>query len=365
LEDAPLLAVLLHWMEPLQWRAWGKEQISMKAIVQDKYGSPDDVLELKDIDKPVVKDGEVLVRAHAASVHPDVWHVVRGLPYVLRIMGSGLFKPKNSVPGTDVAGHVESVGTNVTHFQAGDEVFGESVRGYQWRNGGAFAEYVSVPEDQLALKPANITFEQAAAVPTSGLIALHNLPNEGRLLSGKSVLINGAGGGVGAFAVQLAKAYGANVTGVDNTKKLEMVRSLGADRVIDYTVEDFTQGGERYDLIFDVPGNHPFSDCRRALAPGGTYVLIGHDHYGAAGGRWLGSLPRFLKLIAMSPFVSQLPDLSLSMPNKKDSLAVLKEFIQAGKITPVIDRTYSLSEVPQAIRYLEEGNAQGKVVITL
>ncbi len=336
----------------------------MKAIVQDKYGSLD-VLELREIDKPVVKDDEVLVRVHAASVHPDVWHVVRGLPYVLRIMGAGLLKPKNSVPGTDVAGHVESVGKNVTQFQPGDEVFGESVRGHQWHNGGAYAEYVSVPEDALALKPDNITFEQAAAVPTSGFIALQNLPNEGRLQPGQSVLINGAGGGVGAFAVQLAKAYGANVTGVDSTRKLDMVRSLGADRVIDYTQEDFTQSGVRYDLILDIPGNHPFSDCRRALTPEGTYVLIGHDHYGDAGGRWLGSLPYFIKLVVLSPFVSQLPDLSFSMPSKKDSMAVLKEFIEAGKITPVIDRTYPLSEVPEAIRYLEEGHAQGKVVITV
>ena len=337
----------------------------MKAIVHHKYGSPDDVLELKDIDKPVVGDDEVLVQVHAASVHPDVWHVVRGLPYVLRLMGAGLLKPKNSVPGTDVAGHVEAVGKNVTRFQPGDEVFGESVRGYQWHNGGAYAEYVSVPEDALALKPGNVTFEQAAAVPTSGIIALHNLLNEGRLQPGQSVLINGAGGGVGVLAVQLAKAYGANVTGVDNAKKLDMVRSLGADRVIDYTREDFTQRGECYDLIFDIPGNHPFSDCRRALTPEGTYVLIGHDHFGESGHHWMGSLPRFLKLAVLSPFVSQLPDLRFSMPSKKDSMAVLKEFLEAGKITPVIDRTYPLSEVPEAIRYLEEGHARGKVVITV
>jgi D-arabinose 1-dehydrogenase-like Zn-dependent alcohol dehydrogenase len=209
----------------------------MKAIVQEKYGSPEDVLELKEIDKPVVKDDEVLLRVHAASVHPDVWHVVRGRPYVLRIMGAGLLKPKNGVPGTDVAGHVESVGKNVAHFRAGDEVFGESVRGHQWHNGGAYAEYASIPEDQLALKPANVTFEQAAAAPTSGLIALQILPNGERPQPGHSVLVNGAGGGVGAFAVQIAKAYGANVTGVDNPEKLEMVRSLGADQVVDYTRE--------------------------------------------------------------------------------------------------------------------------------
>jgi NADPH:quinone reductase-like Zn-dependent oxidoreductase len=337
----------------------------MKAIVQDKYGSPDDVLSLREIDRPVVEDDEVLVRVHVASVHPDVWHVVRGLPYVLRIMGAGLLKPKNSVPGTDVAGHVEAVGKNVTQFQAGDEVFSESVRGLQWRNGGAYAEYVSVLEDQLALKPANITFEQAAAVPTSGLIALQNLPNEGRLQPGQSVLINGAGGGVGTIAVQLAKAYGANVTGVDNTKKLDMVRSLGADHVIDYTQEDFTQSGERYDLIFDIPGNHPFSACRRVLTPDGKYVLIGHDRFGQGAGRWFGSIPRVLKLVALSPFVSQMPTPNFSMPDKKNQMVILKELLEAGKITPVIDRTYSLGEVPEAIRYLQEGRAQGKVVITV
>jgi NADPH:quinone reductase-like Zn-dependent oxidoreductase len=321
----------------------------MKAIVQDRYGSPD-VLELRDIDKPVVKDEEVLVRVHAASVHPDVWHVLRGLPYVLRIMGAGLLKPRNRVPGTDVAGRVASFGRKVTRFQPGDEVFGESVKGHQWHNGGAYAEYVSVPEDALALKPANITFEQAAAVPTSGLIALQGLRNQGRLQPGQRVLINGAGGGVGTFAVQLAKAYGADVTGVDSAEKLDMIRSIGADRVIDYTKEDFTRGRERYDLILDVPGNHSFSDCRRALNPEGTYVLIDHDHYGAKGRRYLGGLPRGLRHIAMSPFVSQLPRSGFSMRPKKESMAVLREFLEAGKLTPVIDRTYPLSEVPEAIR---------------
>jgi NADPH:quinone reductase-like Zn-dependent oxidoreductase len=337
----------------------------MNAIVQEKYGSPVDVLDLREIDKPVVKDDEVLVRVHAASVHPDVWHVVRGLPYVLRLMGAGLLKPKISVPGTDVAGHVETVGKSVTHFQAGDEVFGETTKGYQWTNGGAYAEYVSVREDSLALKPANLTFEQAAAVPTSGLIALQNLPNERRPQPGQSVLVNGAGGGVGALAVQIAKAYGAEVTGVDNTKKLEMVRSLGADRVIDYTQEDFTQGDERYDLIFDIPGNHPFSACRRVLTPDGKYVLIGHDRFGQGVGRWFGSVPRLLKLVALSPFVSQIPTPNFSTLDRKNQMVILKELLEAGKITPVIDRTYPLSKVPEAIRYLEEGHVQGKVVITV
>ncbi|MEU0487097.1 NAD(P)-dependent alcohol dehydrogenase [Streptosporangium sp. NPDC006013] len=335
----------------------------MKAVVQDAYGSPE-VLELREIDKPVVKEDEVLVRVRAASVHPDVWHVVSGRPYVLRLMGAGLLRPRNRVPGTDMAGSVESVGKNVTRFQPGDEVFGETIHGNQWRNGGAFAEYVSVSQDALASKPGNVTFEQAAAVPTSGLIALQNLP-EGRLRPGQSVLINGAGGGVGSFAVQLAKAYGATVTGVDDKAKLDMVRSLGADRVIDHTREDFTRSGERYDLIFDIPGNHSFSDCRHALMPEGTYLLIGHDRFGDVGGRWLGSLPHFFKLMALSVFRRQLPKPNSSMPSRKDSMAVLAGLLETGQLTPVIDRTYPLGEVPEAIRRLTGGRAQGKIVITV
>ncbi len=335
----------------------------MKAIVQYKYGPPDDVLQLGEIDKPVIGDDEVLVRVRAASVHPDVWHVVTGRPYVLRLMGAGVLKPKNPVPGTDVAGLVESVGKDVTRLRPGDEVFGDTSTKLQWRNGGAFAEYASVPQDALALKPNSITFEQAAAVPTSGFIALANLPNEGQIQPGESVLINGAGGGVGSIAVQLAKAYGARVTGVDSTEKMEMVRSLGADHVIDYTRKDFTQSGERYDLIFDVASNLSLRACKRALTPKGVYVLIGHDHFGDAGGRIFGSLPRMLKLIALSPFVRQLPRLSFSMLGKKDVMALLKELLEAGKLTPVIDRTYPLKEVPEAMRYLQGGRARGKIII--
>jgi NADPH:quinone reductase-like Zn-dependent oxidoreductase len=336
----------------------------MKAIVQHAYGPPDHVLKLQDIEKPVPKDHEVLVRVHAASVHPDVWHVVTGVPHVLRIMGAGLLKPKIKVPGTDVAGHVEAVGKNVTRFQPGDEVFGESVRGIQWHNGGAYAEYVAVREKALALKPANLTFEQAAAVPTSGSIAIQGIHGQGRVRPGHRVLINGAGGAVGAFAVQLAKAAGADVTGVDSAGKLDMVRSLGADRVIDYTKEDFTRRGERYDLILDVPGTHPVSDIRRALTPTGTYVLIGHDRFGASGRRWIGGIGQFLKLVVLSPFVSQrmAPRESKEI---KDRLGFLKELVEAGKLTPVIDRTFPLSEVPEAIRYLAEGHARGRVVITM
>ena len=331
--------------------------------MQDSYGSAD-LLQVRDVDTPVVGDDEVLVRVRAASVHPDVWHVVSGRPYVLRLMGSGLRRPKYHVPGTDVAGQVEAVGRYVTRFQPGDEVFGETVTGYQWHNGGAYAEYVSVPQDALALKPGNITFEQAAAVPTSGLIALHNL-RQGRLQPGQRVLVNGAGGGVGAFAVQLAKAQGATVTGVDATGKLDMIRSLGADHVIDYTQEDFTRGDQRYHLIFDVPGNHPFRECRRALTPDGSYVLIGHDGFGDAAGRWLGSLPRVLGLVAMSPFIRQLPAINFKLPPKKDSMAVLNGYLEAGDLTPIIAKTFSLDEVPDALQYLQSGQAQGKIVIKM
>jgi len=336
----------------------------VKAIIQDGYGSID-VLSLQEIDKPVVGDEDVLVRVRAASVHPDVWHVMRGRPYALRLMGAGLLRPKNRVPGTDMAGEVEAVGKNVTQFQPGDEVFGETLSGFQWTNGGTFAEYVSVKQDHLALKPGNVTFEQAAAVPTSGLIALHNLRDAGKVQPGQKVLINGAGGGVGAIALQLAKAYGAVVTGVDDTKKLDMVRALGADHVIDYTQEDFTQRSERYDLIFDVPGNHSFSVCRRALAPGGMYVLIGHEHFGQSGHRVWGLLPYFFKLMVLSLFVRQLPKANFSLPSKKESMAILKGFLEKGKLTPIIDRTYPLREVPEAMRYLQEGRPRGKIVITV
>jgi NADPH:quinone reductase-like Zn-dependent oxidoreductase len=335
----------------------------MKAIVQDRYGSAD-VLELREIDRPNVKDDEVLVRVRAASVHPDVWHVMKGVPYVLRIMGAGVRMPKSRVPGTDLAGHVESVGRNVTRFRQGDEVFGQSLAANLWRNGGAFAEYATAPEARLEWKPANLTFEQAAAVPTSGAIAVQGVRDEGRLQPGQRVLINGAGGAVGTFAVQLAKAYGADVTGVDAGGKLDMLRSIGADRVLDYMQEDFTRSGERYDVVLDIAGNHPWPAIRRALTSEGTYVLIGHDQFGRSGHRWFGSLGRFFKLMVISPFVSHLhPFRGAKDPG--DRLVVLKEFIEAGRITPVLDRTFPLSEVPEAIRYLESGQARGKIVITV
>jgi len=306
----------------------------------------------------------VLVRVHAASVHPDVWHVVSGRPHVLRLMGAGFFKPKNPIPGTDMAGVVEAVGQDVKQFQPGDEVFGETIGSMQWINGGAYAEYVAVAEVRLALKPANVTFEQAASVPTSGYIALLNFGESTQVSPGQEVLVNGAGGGVGALALQLAKAHGARVTAVDSTKKLGLLRDLGADEVIDYTREDFTKRGVRYDLIFDIPGNHPFSECRRALTPGGTYILIGHERFGESGKRVLGLIPHFFKLMFLSLFVKQLPKPNFSMPSKKDTMTVLRELLEAGKITPVIDRTYSLGEASEAIHYLMHGEPPGRVVIT-
>ena len=336
----------------------------MKAIVQEKYGSPDE-LELREVDKPAVGDDEVLVRVRAASVHPDVWHVVSGRPYVLRLMGAGFSKPKNPIPGTDMAGIIECVGQSVTQFGQGDAVFGETIYTDQWTNGGAFAEYVSVRQDLLALKPENITFEQAASIPTSGFIALQNLRDPSQLRRGQKVLINGGGGGVGALALQIAKAYGADVTAVDTTSKLSMLRSLGADQVIDYTQEDFTRRGVRYDLIFDVPGNHPFSACKRALKPDGRYVLIGHERFGASGKRTFGLLPRFFKLMFLSRFVKQLRGPRVSTPTRKDAMAVLREFLEAGKITPVIDSTYALSEARDALRHMIEDEPQGRVIITV
>jgi NADPH:quinone reductase-like Zn-dependent oxidoreductase len=323
----------------------------MKAIVRDTYGSPD-VLELRDIDKPEIGDDEVLVRVHAAGVDRGVWHVMTGLPYPIRLAGYGLRVPKNPIIGSDVAGVVEVLGKNVSRFQPGDEVFGIGK--------GSYAEYVCAREDKLAHKPANLTSEQAAVVAISGLTALQGLRDHGRLEPEQKVLVIGASGGVGTFAVQLAKAFGAHVTGVCSTTKVDMVRSIGADHVIDYTREDFAEGDQRYDLILDIGGNSSLSRLRRALTPQGTLVITG----GEGGGRWLGGTDRQIRALVLSPFVGQKLGTFVSSENHEDMI-VLKELIEAGKVAPVIDRTYPLSEVPEAIRYLEEGHAQGKVVITV
>jgi NADPH:quinone reductase-like Zn-dependent oxidoreductase len=335
----------------------------MKAIVHDRYGSPE-VLRLAEVEKPTVAADEVLVRVRATSVHADVWHVVSGLPYVLRLMGSGLRRPQNPIPGTDLAGIVEKVGAEVMEFQPGDEVFGESRRGMQWINGGTYAEFVSVPADILVLKPTEITFEQAACVPTPGMIALSNLHSAGLPQPGDEVLVNGAGGGVGAIALQLAKAYGATVTAVDGPQKLEMLRNLGADFVIDYTREDFTQQGKRYDLIFDVASNLRLADCKRVLTAKGKYVVIGHDHYGAKGRRVLGSLPQMIKLMALARFDPYLPSEELPALSKREMMTTLNRFLASGQITPLVDRTYPLSDASRALRHLIEKPVMGRLIIT-
>jgi NADPH:quinone reductase-like Zn-dependent oxidoreductase len=323
----------------------------MKAIVRDTYGSAD-VLELRDIDKPEIADDEVLVHVHAAGMDRGVWHVMTGLPYPIRLAGYGLRAPNNPVIGSDVAGVVEAVGKNVRRLQPGDEVFGIGK--------GTFAEYAGAPQDKLVPKPENLTFEQAAVVAISGLPALQGLRDHGKVRPGQGVLVIGASGGVGTYAVQIAKALGAQVTGVCSTTKVEMVRSIGADHVIDYTREDFTEGDQRYDLILDIGGNYSLARLRRALVPRGTLVITG----GEGGGRWLGGTDRQIRALMLSPFVGQKLGTFISKENHEDMI-VLKELIESGKVAPVIDRTYPLSQVPEAIRYLQEGHAQGKVVITV
>ena len=323
----------------------------MKAIVRDKYGPPE-VLELRDIDKPEIADEEVLVGVHAAGVDRGVWHIMTGLPYPIRLAGYGFRAPKNPIIGSDVAGVVEAVGKDVTRFQPEDEVFGIGK--------GSYAEYVCAREDKLAPKPASLTFEQAAVVAISGLTALQGLRDHGRVEPEQRVLIIGASGGVGTYAVQIAKAFGAEVTGVCSTTKVDIVRSIGADHVIDYTRVDFAEGEPRYDLILDIGGNSSLARLRRALTPKGTLVIVG----GETDGRWLGGTDRQLRAMMLSPFVGQKLGTFINKENHEDMI-VLKELIESGKVTPVIDRTYPLCEVPEAIRYLEEGHAQGKVVITV
>lgn len=323
----------------------------MKAIVQEEYGSPD-ALALREVERPAPRDHEVLIRVRAASVNPADWHFMRGVPYLMRAQ-AGLRHPKIKVLGRDLAGEVESVGNNVTRFRPGDEVFAEA-------EAGGFAEYACVSEDLLERKPANSSFEQAAAVPLAAVTALQGLRDVGQLQPAQRVLIIGASGGVGTFAVQLANWLGAEVTGVCSTRNLDMVRSLGADQVIDYTQGDYLRSGQRYDLIFQLAGTSSPSEFRRALAPRGTLVVSSGD----SNGRWIGPLDRTVKALVLSPFVSQKLRPFLAKPNKED-LRALKELIETNKIAPVIDRTYSLGEVPDAIRYLEEGHARGKVSISI
>ncbi len=323
----------------------------MKAMVYHTYGSPD-VLKLEEVQKPVPQDDEVLVQVHATSVNAGDWHLLRAKPFLMRFMGFGLIKPKHTILGSDIAGRVEVVGRNVTQFQLGDEVFGNTVKsGF-----GGFAEYVAVPENALVLKPTNISFEEAAAVPQAALTALQGLRDKGHIQKGQKVLINGASGGIGTFAVQLAKAFGAEVTAVCSTRNVDMVRSIGADHVIDYTQEDFTRNGQRYDLILAVNGYHSISAYKRALHPEGVYVMTG------------GSNAQLFQAMLLGPLVSmtgrQKMGNSAHKPNKKD-LMFMKELLEASKVKPVIDRRFLLRDVADAIRYLEAGHAQGKVVITM
>jgi NADPH:quinone reductase-like Zn-dependent oxidoreductase len=321
----------------------------MKAIVFTKYGPPD-VLHLKEVEKPAPKDSQVLVKIHAASVNAADWHLLRVDPFVVRLY-FGLLKPKNTILGADISGLVEAVGRNVKHFQPGDEVFGDIFRsGF-----GGFAEYVCACEDALVLKPANISFEEAAAVPVAAITALQGLRDKGHIQPGQKVLINGASGGVGTFAVQIAKSFGAEVTAVCSTRNLDMARSIGADRVIDYTKEDFTKNEQRYDLILAANGYHSISDYKRALSPKGIYVMAG------------GSGAQMFQAIFLGPWMSMAGGKkmgSLTAKSNQKDLIFIKELLEAGKVKPVIDRRYPLSEVAQALRYLEEGHARGKVVIT-
>ncbi|MFJ1565434.1 NAD(P)-dependent alcohol dehydrogenase [Streptomyces erythrochromogenes] len=324
----------------------------MKAIVQDRYGSPD-VLELREVERPPVGDREVLVRVRAASVNARDWHLMRGDPYLARLV-LGLRGPKAQIRGTDFAGRVEAVGKDVTRLRPGDEVFGEAE--------GTFAEYVCAPADAVEPKPANLTFEQAAAVPLAGNTALMGLRDLGRLRPGQRVLVNGASGGVGTFAVQIAKAFGAEVTGVCGTRNTELVRSLGADHVVDYSREDFTRTGRRHDLVLDLVGNRSLAAYRRALTPGGTLVLSGGGV--SEGGSLVGPMALLVKGRALSPFVRQRLLVLTAAPDRKN-LAALRELVASGRVTPAVDRTYPLCEVPEAIRYLEVEHARAKVVITV
>jgi NADPH:quinone reductase-like Zn-dependent oxidoreductase len=331
----------------------------MRAVIQSGYGAPATVLSVEDVAKPVPSDHEVLVRVRAASMHPDVWHVVVGIPIVLRLMGNGLLRPR-AIPGTDIAGVVEAVGNQVTRFAIGDEVFGECAK-HGWMNGGAYAEYAAVPQDYLARKPRNVTFEQAAAVPTAGMIALNNLGGTVRPKR-ETVLINGAGGCMGPIALQIAKADGARVTAVDSAEKLPMLAALGADHVIDYRKEDYLRRGERYDFVLDVVGFRHADEYRPVLTPTGEYVPIGHAHYDEKRNPILGDIPRFAPLIFKAMRDPEKRK-SFKPPSKSDAMEVFRSLLEAGKLTPVIGRTFGLSDAVEAMRCLQEGSVVGRVVL--
>jgi NADPH:quinone reductase-like Zn-dependent oxidoreductase len=338
----------------------------MRAVLQSGYGAPADVLTIGDIPVPTPGPREVLVRVKAASVHPDVWHVVTGLPRVLRLMGAGLRAPKQPVPGTDMAGVVEAVGAEITRFKIGDAVFGETILGMQWVNGGAYAEYVTAHEDSLELKPETVSFESAAVVATAGIIALINFRGaEHALKAGSRILINGAGGGVGAMAIQIAKAHGAHVTAIDSAAKQNLLKDLGADRNLDYVSENIFDGTDRFDLVYDVASTFALNDVKRILTPDGKYVIIGHDHFGmGASGSLFGSIPRMLGLMMRTPFDKTLPQAGFKIPSKRETMPVLRALLEQGKISPIIDRSYPLDGVVEALARLQSGHARGRIVIT-
>jgi NADPH:quinone reductase-like Zn-dependent oxidoreductase len=342
-----------------------RNPLRMKAVTQEKYGSPDEVLSLSEVQTPSPKADEVLVRVKASSVNPDVWHGIVGTPYILRLMGCGLRKPKNQIPGLDVAGTIESLGKDVSQFAIGDAVFGEIPRGaVNWGNAGGFAEYVCVAAENLAPMPSNASFAQAAAAATSGFIALHTLKMFGKIRSSHRVLVNGAGGGVGTIIVQLAKAESAFVTAVDNGQKLDMLRSLGADETVDYVREDPLARGQRYDLIVDVASNLSLADCRNlALMEKGIYLPIGHDNYGADG-RIVGpAIPRAFGLALRSMFDRRIPKVRFPLPTKGEIMAQLGELMRSSTLRPYVERTYALDGVAEALRYMREGHVRGRVVI--
>lgn len=334
----------------------------MLAVVQDRYGPPE-VLRLAEVERPTPGPGEVLVRVAASSVHADVWHAVAGRPLPARV-GAGLLRPDPPIPGTDLAGLVEEVGPDVDGLTCGDEVFGSSVRRNEWVHGEAFAEYVVAPVAQLAKKPEGVGFAEAACVPTSGHIALQNLRDVDRTSRGKRVLVNGAAGGVGSIALQVIKARGAHVTAVDAGTKLALLRDLGADEALDYSEVDFTEHHGRYDLIFDVPGNHPFARCRRALKADGRYVPIGFEDYGRGAGSLLGVIPRFLGFMIRARFTEQLRGPGSDLPSRTDTLTTLRQLLEEGTLTPFVSAVRPIAEAAEALRQLMAGQTAGRILLT-
>ena len=338
---------------PMEPHAVSVDRTTMTAIVQDEYGSaPEDVLRIDEIDTPPIEADEVLMRVHAASVDRGTWHVMAGLPYPIRLAGFGLRRPKYRNPGRNLAGTVEAVGGSVTRFKPGDAVFGIG--------DASFAEYARARPDKLAPTPANLSLDQAAAVPVSALTALQAVRDHGQVQAGQRVLIVGASGGVGTFAIQIAKTFGAEVTGVCSTAKVDAVRALGADHVVDYTSDDFADGEHRYDVILDIGGNRRLAHLRRALTPRGRLVIVG----GETDGRWLGGIDRQLRALLLSPFVGQKLGTFVASENAEDLMA-LRGLIDSGQLAPAIDRSYPLSEVAAAIRYMLDGHARGKLVVTV